>query len=29
MGQEDSEEWPAAADLQPAIPKSDSLLDAD
>jgi ribosomal protein S18 acetylase RimI-like enzyme len=26
MGQEDGEKWTAAADLQPAIPKSDSLL---
>jgi len=27
MGQKDGEKWTAAADLQPAIPKSDSLLD--
>ncbi len=27
MGQKDGEKWTAAVDLQPAIPKSDSLLD--
>jgi len=27
MGQKDGEKWTAAADLQPTISKSDSLLD--
>ena len=27
MGQKDGEKWTAAVDLQPAIPKSDRLLD--
>jgi hypothetical protein len=26
MGQKDGEKWTAAVDLQPALPKSDSLL---
>ena len=27
MGQKDGEKWTAAVDLQPTLPKSDSLLD--
>ena len=29
MGQKDGEKWTAAADLQPTLPKSDRLLEAD